>query len=343
MLELAEKLKKFCDVAILSSTKVNDLCKPVFSLSRGEISGNKCLNKFVKGILGNFSSAPDVVIEHLSSFMPVFFELMKNDYDVLFPNNDWGGLMVASAVRKIKGTPIIFTEHNGLVDKGKSALRNLRFLPDRYIVLSNEMEFWVKRNFPQVNVRYIPNGVNLERFNSNVSKQYFDLEGPIILAAGKNKPFKRLEYVINAVSKLKKGSLLMLSSGENLDILEDKGCKLLGNERFKLLSASYSEMPSYYKSCDVFTLPSIQEPFGLVYLEAMACNKPVVAPDDYSRMDIIGEAGILCDVRDIDAYANSLKIAARSDFGSIPINQAKKFSWDICAERYFETISSLIA
>ena len=29
-----------------------------------------------------------------------------------------------------------------------------------------------------------------------------------------------------------------------------------------------------------FTLPSVYEPFGLVYLEAMAYNKPVVAPDD---------------------------------------------------------------
>ena len=38
-------------------------------------------------------------------------------------------------------------------------------------------------------------------------------------------------------------------------------------------------MPIVYRSADMFTLPSIDEPFGLCYVEAMASGLTVVAPD----------------------------------------------------------------
>jgi glycosyltransferase involved in cell wall biosynthesis len=109
------------------------------------------------------------------------------------------------------------------------------------------------------------------------------------------------------------------------------------------MSADYDDMSSYYRACDVFTLPSIHEPFGLVYLEAMACNKPVVAPDDHSRMDIIGNAGMLCDVTDIDAYSDALNMASISNFGSKPYCQARKYTWDSCADQYYSLIIELLS
>ena len=168
-----------------------------------------------------------------------------------------------------------------------------------------------------------------------------DLPRPIILTASRYQSNKRLELVIESVAKLNQGSLLILTSGDNIENLNQYGKSVLG-DRFKLMNAPYNEMASYYRACDIFTLPSIYEPFGLVYLEAMACNRPIVAPNDLSRMDIIGNAGILCDVSDIDAYSASLERALKTDFRDIPYNQAKKYTWQKCADQYYQEIKLLL-
>jgi glycosyltransferase involved in cell wall biosynthesis len=338
VLELTRRLKETCDITILSAKQENDLCKPVFSINRRDLSGfpfnliTKALKKFV--------STPDIVIEHVTSFLPVLSNLLFADFDVIFPNNDWGGLLAASVAREIKGTPIIFTEHNGLIEKGKIASRNLSFKPDKYIALSEDFKFWVKKNYPQIDVEYIPNGVNFERFNPDIEPRKLDLPSPIILMVSRYDSNKRLELAMEAVSNLNKVSLLILSSGDNLDDLYKTGKTSLG-DRFKLVKAEYNEMAGYYRACDVFTLPSVYEPFGLVYLEAMACNKPVVAPKDLTRTELIGDAGIFCDVRDPIEYANALERALETNFNDIPYRQSLKYSWENCADKYFEAIKSL--
>ncbi|OGI17071.1 MAG: hypothetical protein A2287_02910 [Candidatus Melainabacteria bacterium RIFOXYA12_FULL_32_12] len=342
VLELAERLKDKCDITIFSAKKENNLCKPVFSLSRrNKTIKNLFLYKLIYRILGKHASTPDIVIEHLSSFFPVLFRLLFGKYDVIFPNNDWGGLLVASVARQIKGTSILFTEHNGFLEKGKIASRNLKFRPDKYIVLSEEFKFWIKKHYPDIDVKYIPNGVDFNKFNPGVVPKVIDLPRPVILTASRYQSNKRLELIIESVAKLNQGSLLILTSGDNIENLNQYGKSVLG-DRFKLMNAPYNEMASYYRACDVFTLPSIYEPFGLVYLEAMACNKPIVAPNDLSRMDIIGNAGILCDVSDIDAYSASLELALNTDFKDIPYNQAKKYTWQKCADQYYQEIKLLL-
>lgn len=343
VLELCSRLKDKCDITILSTGNVNDLCKPITSLSRGSVDYNsKFLLGIARKIIKQFASTPDIVIEHLSSFFPVLFHLLNNRYDVIYPNNDWGGLIVSSIVRKIKGTPVLFTEHNGLIERGKIAARNLNFKPDRYVVLSNEHKIWTRKYFPQINAEYIPNGVDFNRFNPEIEPAYIDLPRPIYLAASRNQSNKRLDLVIEAVARLNKGSLLILSSGNNIDAINQKGRAILGDDRFKLMTVPYELMASYYRACDVFTLSSIYEPFGLVFLEAMACNKPVVTRTDFSRMDIVGEAGILCNVEDPDIYSAALERAANSDFDDIPYHQARKYSWDLTANKYSELIYSMV-
>ena len=341
VLELAKRLKEKCDITILSSVPENKLCLPIPSITRKKAEKiNNKLFQLIRQYLYKISNSPDVLIEHFTSLIPVVYHLLKENYDVIYPNNDWGGLLAASIVRKLKGTPILFTEHAGLTENGKIATRNLKFKPDKYIVLSEEMKFWVKKYFPDTNTDYIPNGVDLIRFNPYIEPAKIDLPRPIILTASRYYPFKRLELVIEAVANMKTGSLLILSSGG--ETLFKKGIDKLGLDRFKMINADYKDMASYYRACDVFTLPSVYEPFGLVYLEAMSCNKPVVAPYDHSRESIIGEAGILCDVTDIESYSYSLTKAYNCNFKNKPYNQASKYTWESCADLYYSAIMELL-
>jgi len=75
-----------------------------------------------------------------------------------------------------------------------------------------------------------------------------------------------------------------------------------------LFTGFRADIPQVLAASDVFALPSFQEPFGLVFLEAMAMKKPVVALDSGGAPEVIerGRTGLLSAPRDLDALAGNL-------------------------------------
>ncbi|PJA84776.1 MAG: hypothetical protein CO145_00595, partial [Candidatus Nealsonbacteria bacterium CG_4_9_14_3_um_filter_37_13] len=132
----------------------------------------------------------------------------------------------------------------------------------------------------------IPNGIDLEAFNPKVQKIKKYADGKInILFLGRIEKRKGLIYLLKAYKILDdtlppplKVRLIVVGEGPLKEDLE-KWVKInkLKNVIFE------GKMPeekaaSYYKSCDIYCSPAIfGESFGLVLVEAMACQKPVVA------------------------------------------------------------------
>ena len=69
-----------------------------------------------------------------------------------------------------------------------------------------------------------------------------------------------------------------------------------------------SDVPRVMAACDVFTLPSFEEPFGLVFLEAMAMAKPVVAIDNGGTPEVVehGRSGLLSPPWDVPALSANI-------------------------------------
>jgi glycosyltransferase involved in cell wall biosynthesis len=69
-----------------------------------------------------------------------------------------------------------------------------------------------------------------------------------------------------------------------------------------------SDVPNVMAACDVFTMPSFEEPFGLVFLEAMAMRKPVVGIDNGGTPEVVeqGRSGLLSPPWDIPALAANI-------------------------------------
>ena len=70
------------------------------------------------------------------------------------------------------------------------------------------------------------------------------------------------------------------------------------------------ELPRYelareYNRADVFCLPSVQEGFGIVFLEAMAAGKPIVAARAAAVPEVV-KHGLLVDPEDFEALADSI-------------------------------------
>lgn len=68
------------------------------------------------------------------------------------------------------------------------------------------------------------------------------------------------------------------------------------------------ELREHYNLCDVFAMPSKGEGFGIVFLEAMACGKPVIAGDKDGSMDAVlgGRIGALVDPDDVQEIEATL-------------------------------------
>jgi glycosyltransferase involved in cell wall biosynthesis len=75
------------------------------------------------------------------------------------------------------------------------------------------------------------------------------------------------------------------------------------------------ELADYYNLCDIFAMPSKAEGFGIVYLEALACGKPVLAGNRDGSRDALadGELGLLVDADDTDEIAGEIARVLRRE------------------------------
>jgi len=271
--------------------------------------------------------------------LSVLAKVIKGDYDWVIPVDGGWQILILKALQltKLGKFKILVSGQAGI---GRDDLRNLRMKPDVFVALTHRAERWAKEVSSGVRIVFIPNGVDLEKFNPKVKPVKIDLEKPIILCVAGLNPYKRVDLTIKAVAKLKKGSLLLLGDGPEREEIDALGKNLLGLKRFLRATVPYEKMPSYYTTSNLFTLVSeSSEAFGSSYLEAMACGLPVVATDDETRREIVGEAGLYVDPTDIDKYAKVLEKALKTNWGNKPHQQAEKFSWDEIALKYEEIMA----
>ena len=70
------------------------------------------------------------------------------------------------------------------------------------------------------------------------------------------------------------------------------------------------DINAYYQHCDIFSLPSKKEGFGIVYLEAMQYRKPIIAVNYGGATDVVinNETGFLCEYNDYESLAENMLI-----------------------------------
>ncbi|HEY2461332.1 MAG TPA: glycosyltransferase family 4 protein [Candidatus Acidoferrum sp.] len=141
--------------------------------------------------------------------------------------------------------------------------------------------------------------------------------GRVILAVGRwlsTERYKGMDTLITALPRLlmEFPDLQLVAVGEGDDrawlerLAEQSGVRL--HVHF-LGGLSYAELAACYSACEIFALPSKGEGFGLVYLEAMACGKPVIGGAHGGAPEVIedGKTGYLVEHGDAGQLATSLE------------------------------------
>lgn len=144
----------------------------------------------------------------------------------------------------------------------------------------------------------IPMGVWVERFNSGPDRQMLRTQYGlpqdklvVLCVASLDEPYKRQDFLINAMAELDDPDLFLLLVGQNQDSPHARQLLALAQEklpgRFKYQTVPYASVPEVYQASDLFVLPSLNEGFGKVYLEAMAARLPLLCHDSANTQWIV--------------------------------------------------------
>jgi len=172
----------------------------------------------------------------------------------------------------------------------------------------------------------IPNGIDAEHFKpmeKNMAlaealglnlDQGGSREIPVLGFAGELREKKGLKTLLSGyahVNKESPASLLIVGEVRDGDKKTfDELKSAIPNANIVVTGIiSHQDMPAYYSLIDIFVHPSLRDGMPNALLEAMACEKPVVATPVGGVMDVItdGENGLIIPVNEVDAFARAAK------------------------------------
>ncbi len=179
-------------------------------------------------------------------------------------------------------------------------------LADTIIIQSRFSErTLVERGIPAEKLVRIPLGVDVRRFAPAESRS----SGPFrVLFVGQLTLRKGLQYLLEAWKQLHWNDAELLVVGQLMPDFKPvmkhyadlTGVRWVGHT---------SDPVAYYQQSDAFVMPSVEDGFGLVLTEAMACALPVIVSDHTGAADLVrdGENGWIVQYDQVEQYAAALQ------------------------------------
>lgn len=221
-------------------------------------------------------------------------------------------------------------------------------ISDRISTLSTfATSTFLEAGFPEERLIQVPLGVDVELFRPAPRRN----EGFRILYAGRLELWKGVQYLLQAFSELRLPGAQLVLAGPImpemrpiLEMFSSNGIRVLG-------PVPHAELAGYYQQADVLVSPTLNDAFGLVILEAMACGTPVITTDHSAGPDVIEDQvdGFVIPIRSVDAIKERLDwlYRHRDDAREIGSRARKKvvdrFTWDHYAERLIDAYDRILA
>ncbi len=245
---------------------------------------------------------PDLIISTHLNFSPVAAWL-KQRFGIPFwlslHGVDAWNLTHRARVHALKAADLLLPVSEYTRDR---VAREQGIAPEKFRLLSNTFDpaAWQIGPKPQ----YL-----LERYNLAVDQ-------PVILTVGRlaaNEAYKGQDRILRILSEVRRRisevRYLIVGDGDDRPRLEriatEEGVAELVTFAGRVPA---EELADHYRLCDLFAMPSTGEGFGIVFLEAMACGKPVIGGNRDAAVDALrgGELGVLVDPDDVQEIANVL-------------------------------------
>jgi glycosyltransferase involved in cell wall biosynthesis len=338
---LARELSKFpdCDVTLIGSGEQYESAPYKFLQA-------KCLprEKFL-----NWPKIPflrnEFMYEELS-FLPGLLKVYRpEDYDITvtcsYPYTNW-----VLRGRTYKGySPLhVFVTENG--DWAPRTINSeYHFFSCAGLVCTNMEYFDRHKNRWQCTT--IPNGVDAHLFTpgkADREKLGLPVNLPIVLLVSALVPSKRVLEGIEFLSSLKNIAVIVAGNGPLAKEVDQLGKEKMG-DRYKRVVMKPEDMPDLYRAANVLLHMSQTEPFGNIYLEALATGLPIVADDNEKTQWILEDKGYLVDTTNPEAVYNAVSTALNQHNSDLSNTRRKfvekNYTWPIVAKSYYQFFRGL--
>ncbi|OWY69501.1 hypothetical protein B7486_20830 [cyanobacterium TDX16] len=208
---------------------------------------------------------------------------------------------------------------------------------------ASDFSHWTGVNSSRIEIIY--NGVNLTHGHPHISQQ---LDPPYFVYVGNWKPWKRVpdliaafELVDAACADKEVRPKLILAGRHNYNHSDDVASRIQSStakEYIQVLGElNRSQLNSLIASSIALVNPSEYEGFGLTLVEAMALGTPVIAASGGSVPEVMGNAGILVQPRDVNSLSNAMlsiinNAELQNTLTECGKNKANEFSWNKTAQ-----------
>lgn len=286
-----------------------DLNIPIYTLGLSRIKGqffgkgllNKTLNKIRPDIIHTQGIRPDVLVHGLKSSTPQILSLRNypfDDYPAKFGN--FAGRLMAQS-------------HFKVISKSKHAVLCSKSLSEIY------------RKKHQLNLDFIQNGVNIEKYHPIPTNEKPGLKAKlglqrdksVIISVGSLIPRKCTEVAIEGFLKSSvKDECLFLIAGDGPE--REKLEAIADNNPAILFLGEINNIKEYLQVSDVFVSVSYSEGLPNTVMEAMACRLPVILTRILPHTELVGVGyPFLTSVKNSTEVSEQLDKILKIDFNEI--------------------------
>ena len=304
---------------LAKSIEVEVYCWGDQQLNEGKlhVRGAEPWDAISQGTQGKFKAALEALSLNLTQIKAL------EGIDIVHTHT-WYVSMAGFLAKKLYGIPFVLTTHSleplrawkteqlGSGYAMSSWMERTAILDaDAVIAVSNGTKDDILRAYPDVQperIHVIYNGIDLEEYTRKSSTAALDKYGvdrnaPYVLFVGRITRQKGVTHLVDAIRYLPPDTQVVLCAGapdtpeiaaemrQKVDQAKKLNPRVLWIERM----VSKPEVIELYSHATVFCCPSIYEPFGIINLEAMACQAPVVASATGGIKEVVvdGETGFL--------------------------------------------------
>lgn len=238
-------------------------------------------------------------------------------------------------VRQSKGKPLIVLSER----MRREFLSHYRHLEERLFVIPSGVDSY----------RYSP--ANIPLYRDEIRSRHGVPSGhSVVLFVGGYWERKGVSQAIKALPLLRSSqvTLLVVGSGDIVRYRELARCE--GVEKRVVFAGPTEEVWRYFAAGDIFLLPSLYEPFGLVILEAMATGLPVVTSFEAGVSELLQDgydALLLEDPGDVSEIASKLDLLVedadlRGYLGLRARQTAMEYTWSKMAQRTVDVYQQVL-
>ncbi len=250
--------------------------------------------------------------------------------------------------------------YGGVLDRVLGLRRNAVENSDAVLCISRGEERILSERFPGHRICYLPNGVDCASFKTKPdcsprNEWGIPKERHLILCISRIDYQKNQKILLELLARHDDAHLLLIgpitSQWYHQEII-GRAAELGVSQRLTIipgLSPNDARLKAILHEADVFILPSIHEPFGIVVLEAWASGLPVIASNAGGIKDFVvnGHNGLLFEPQDVDALDRAyLNLKQNPELQSKQVSTAlvdvENYSWESVSSRLMGIYQSLL-